>query len=48
MLPELNLNLPPENLFGTREARAALQEMARRNQIMFDEESVLSFLLSSL
>jgi hypothetical protein len=48
MLPELNLNLPPEDLFGTREARAALQEMARRNQIMFDEESVLSFLLSSL
>jgi len=35
LLPELNKGMPQEELFARDEARAALQKMADRNQIMF-------------
>lgn len=37
LLPELNMGLPVDQLFGVREADAILQEMQERNEIFFSD-----------
>lgn len=40
LLPEINVGLPLEQLFGVREADTILQEMQERNEIFFSDDII--------